>query len=239
LDDSLPEVHNALAGLYFFDRWEPERADAEAVRAIALNPNYAEIHHLRAYILQALNRPDEALQEQKRATALDPWARPWAMGKVLTQLRQYDAAADEFRLRAEAQPQESYLPFLLSDVYRHKGMWREAAEQTQRGFLLQGDKESAGAVRRAYESGGEKALAEWLLNKTKARARKGYISPIELAFGTARLKRTDETLTLLEEAYRERSPWLVLVQNDPEFDFLHGEERYRAIVTKMHLPPAY
>jgi len=30
-----------------------------------------------------------------------------------------------------------------------------------------------------------------------------------------------------------------MIQNDPEFDFLHSDERYRALVKKIGLPPAY
>ena len=72
LDVSLAEVHSTLAGLYLFGDWDPKRADAEALRALTLDPNRAETHHLRAYILLALNRGQESIQEQKRSTELDP-----------------------------------------------------------------------------------------------------------------------------------------------------------------------
>jgi TolB-like protein/DNA-binding winged helix-turn-helix (wHTH) protein len=239
LDDSLAEVHRALAGLYLFGRWDWKAADAEALRSLSLDPNLAETHHLRAYILEVMNRGDEALQEQRRSSELDPFARSWALAKVLTQQRKFAAAEKELILRSEAQPQEVYLPYMLSDVYRFEGKFRESAEQIEKGALLEGDKKSAAIIRRAFESGGEKAVAEWLYTQTKAKAAKQYISPLNLAFGAARLKRKEETLKLLEDAHRERSPWLVLVQNDPEFDFLHAESRYRAIIQKMGLPPAY
>jgi hypothetical protein len=105
--------------------------------------------------------------------------------------------------------------------------------------LLQGDKKSAAAFAHAFKSGGETAVAEWLLSRSRARARKSYVSPLWLAFQTARLKRKEETLRLLEQSYLERSPWLVLIQSDPEFDFLHSDEGYRAMVKKIGLPPAY
>ena len=54
-----------------------------------------------------------------------------------------------------------------------------------------------------------------------------------LAVRTARLKRKEERLRLLKESYLERSPWLVMIQNEPEFDFLHSDERYRALVKKI------
>ena len=62
---------------------------------------------------------------------------------------------------------------------------------------------------------------------------------MDFAHAHAQLRHKEETLHYLEESFRERSPWLVHVQHDPDFDFLHDEPRYRAIVVKMGLPPAY
>jgi hypothetical protein len=53
------------------------------------------------------------------------------------------------------------------------------------------------------------------------------------------LRRKEEALRYLEEAYREHCPDLVGLQNVPAFDFLHSEPRYRRIVNEMGLPPAY
>jgi hypothetical protein len=60
-----------------------------------------------------------------------------------------------------------------------------------------------------------------------------------LAYDYARLERKEDTLRALEDSYRERSPWLPFIQKEPVFDFLHSEPRYRDIVKKMGLPPAY
>jgi hypothetical protein len=49
----------------------------------------------------------------------------------------------------------------------------------------------------------------------------------------------EETLKFLVVAYQERSPWIVFVQNEPVFDFLHSDPRYRALIKKIGLPPAY
>jgi TolB-like protein len=239
LDGSNPEAHNSMAALIFFSEWDLKRANEEALRAIELNPNYAEARHVHSYILVAMNHPDEALQEQKRSSEIDPFARPWALGYVYLLLRQYDAAMNELRSRAEAQPQNGGVRFTLSDVYWFKGMGRESARELEEAFQVKGDKKSAAAVRHAFESGGNKAVAEWWVADTKSKVRKGYVSPWDLALAYARLGRKDEALSALEGAYSEHSPLLVLLQNEPLFDFLHADERYRAIVQKTGLPPAF
>lgn len=82
-------------------------------------------------------------------------------------------------------------------------------------------------------------MAEWGLERARGRAGKGYVSPLRLAGWSARLGRREETLAFLEEAYQEHSAPLVFLQNDPAFDFLHSDERYRALVKKIGFPPQY
>jgi hypothetical protein len=66
-----------------------------------------------------------------------------------------------------------------------------------------------------------------------------YISPYFIAREYALLGRKEETLRYLEDAYREHCVRLVWLQNEGRFDFLHSDPRYRALVTKIGLPPAY
>ena len=55
----------------------------------------------------------------------------------------------------------------------------------------------------------------------------------------AQLRRTEETLRYLELAYGQHAPYIAHIQCNSNFDFLHSEPRYRAIVKKMGLPPAF
>jgi TolB-like protein len=234
LDNSLPEAHNSLAALYFFGDWDCAHADAESQRAIALDSNYAEAHHLRSYILMAMNRPEEAVQEQKLGIEADPFQRPWALGFTYYLLRQFDAAITELRLRADANPGDGSTHLILADVYWLKGMFKEAAQEMEQGFLVTGDRVSADAVTHAFQRGGIQAVAEWRWQNAKtAAARQGYASPWWMALDSARARHKEETLKLLEDAYREHSPRLIFLQNEPVFDFLHSDPRYQALVKKL------
>lgn len=239
LDDSVPEVHNSLAGLAFFYDWDFQRAETESQRALELNPNYAEGHHLYSYILLALNRDYDALQKQKRASELDPFARPWALGMIYILLRRYDEAISELRSRADVQPHDFAVEFLLATAYRHKGMKEETAQHYKRAFTVAGDEKSAAAVRQAVERGGSRGVEEWLLSRDLEESRKKYVSPIILAWDYARLGRKEDTLRALEEAYRQRAPRIAFLQKEPDFDFLHSDQRYRALVKKIGLVPTY
>jgi TolB-like protein/cytochrome c-type biogenesis protein CcmH/NrfG len=236
LDDALSEAHRTLSAVHLFLDWNWEGAEAESERAIALNPGGAEARHLHSYVLLAQNRVPESLEEQKRSTELDPFARRWALGFALIHARQFDAAVAELRMRAEVQPQDASLRFMLSDAYRYLGRGKESAQAMEDAFVAAGQKARAEGARRAFDSGGEKGLSEWLLAEGKAAARTRYVSPWTLAERSARLHRTEETLRFLEAAYAERSPRLVYLKVEPDFDFLHADDRYRALVRKVGLP---
>ena len=236
LDDSVAEAHQSMAALYLFHAWDWNRAEAEARRAIELNPNLAAAHHLRSYILFALNRDAEALQEQKQATAIDPFAQPWHLGRAYLFLRQYDAAISELSARAAVQKVDG-VEFMLSDAYRFKGMDKEAVQHLELGFLAENDQPSAEAARRAFDQGGYRAAAEWLLRRDQDKARSEYVSPYSFALDYARLERKDDTLHFLEGAFQERYPEMVFLQKKPDFVFLYSDPRFQTLVKKVGLPP--
>jgi tetratricopeptide (TPR) repeat protein len=239
LDDSLPEGHSAMAGLYYFYKWDWERAERESARAIELNPSYAEGHHLRGYILQTLNRTDEALQEQKKSKELDPFARPWVMVNALIDARQFDAALKDARIRSEHQPDSAGVHEILSNAYWMKGMEQEASTELELSLILGGEKDAAAKVHNAFQRGGFRAVLELRLDELKQRAKRGYVSPMSFAELYGALRRKEETLRFLEASYEEHSPQLVHIQSNAVFDFLHSEPRYQTIVKNMGLTPAY
>lgn len=239
LDDSDDEAHRAAAAIQFFYRWDWEAADRESARAVELNPAFSENHHLRAYVLSALNRTEESLQEDRKAMELDSFVRPWALGFSLLRARQFDAAVNELRIRSEAQPNESSLHGLLSEAYLHEGMEKEAEQEAEQSMRIDDARQLVDERRRIYGHGGFQAVLEWKLNRYKERATKGYVSPMEFAEIYAQLKHKEEALRYLELAYKEHAPFIAHIQCSSDFDFLHSDPRYRDLVKKLGLPPAY
>ncbi len=239
LDDSSAEAHHSMAAMYLFDKWDWQRADAESRRSLELDPNLSEAHHLRSYILLAMNRPQEALQEQRRATEIDPFLRPWALGRAYYYVRQYNAAIEEFRMRAHAGTTALWVHAFLSKVYGFKGMEKESEQELEEDTRINRGEKAAAEIQRAYERGGRKAVLQLQLNDLKTRSRKEYVSPSDLAQAYAALGMKDETLQQLKDAYREHAMGLVFLEDEPIFDFLHSDERYRSVVKKIGLTPVY
>lgn len=240
LDDSLPQAHNTLCAVIIFFHWDPAAADRECIRAIELDPKFAESYHLRAKVLSMLNRHDEAIASQKNASELDPFSRPWALAYMYVVARQYDAALVEVRQHLEANPHDSTMLFFLTWIYRCKGMKAEAAKAWEDALIASGNKADAASIQSAFERGGYRAVLLWNIADLKKQSLKHYVSPVDLALQYAQLGDRAETLSELEEGYRQHSPMLLEdVQDDPAYDFLHSDERYRAIIKKTGMPPEY
>jgi tetratricopeptide (TPR) repeat protein len=239
LDDLDAEAHKSMAAIQLFYQWDWKAAERESARALELNPNFAEGHHLRAYVLRSLNRTDEAVQEEKKMMELDPFAKPFVLGFALIRARQFDAALNEARIRSDAQPNNASLHHLLSYAYFLKGMEKESEEESERDLQLAGEKDRLAEQVQAYRRGGLPAVRSQNVYRLKRKAAQQYVSPSDFADAYAELGRKEETIRYLEESYRERAPHLVFLQSDPGFDFVHSDPRYRAIIRKMGLPPAY
>ena len=239
LDASLPEAHLVMCAAEFVVRWDWARADAECKRAVELDPFFAEAYHFRGTVLAALNRKQEAIDAQKKASELDPFERNYGLALTYVLVRQYDAALAEGLQHLESTPNDTFLHWILYETYRCKGMDKEATEELETMLSLMGKKESAESVREAYRRGGYKAVVLEQIGELKRKSTSQYVSPVEQALLHAQLGQREETLGLLEEAYRQHSPQLLWVQTEPAYDFLHGDERYRALIKGMGLPPTY
>ncbi len=239
LDDTLPEAHLTLCAMIFENRWDWTRSDQECKRAIELNPAFAEAYHFRAKILAALNHNQEAIEAQKKATELDPFARPFALAYSYLLARQYDAALTDALQRQDSTPNDWGLHWVLYETYRCKGMYKETTRELEKMLTLQGDEASVAIVRQAFQRGGYKNVVRWQVDDLKKKSSSQYVSPVDLSLLYAQLGDREKTLSHLEQGYREHSPILLWVQNDPAFDFLHSDERYRSIIKRVGLPPAY
>ena len=239
LDDSLAQVHVTACAVAFFVDWNWGRAEQECSHAMELDPKFAEAYHLHAKILGALNRHAEAIRSERKAMELNPFARTWGLVLALNNARQYDAAITEARARLESAPADTMLLWLLEIAYRCKGMENEAVQIAEKKLRIAGDTAQAEAVWQAFEHGGYRAVIQAQLTHWKKQSQRQYVSPVWLAGLTAELGEREQTLALLEKGYEEHSPLLLGVQFDPAYDFLHADERYRSLIKKMGLPPAY
>lgn len=192
LDDSLGKAHNTMAAWYFFSAWDWTHAESEARRCVTLDPNCAEGHHLYSYVLTTLNRPQEALEEQKRGMEVDPFARPWALGLTYYHQHKFQEAINELQIRLAGQHSNAGIRVILADSYHFAGQPQQAAEQWQELYRMGGDERAATQIQNAFKRGGFSAVAEWRFQLQKAQARRHYYSPLWLAMEAGRAQHREE-----------------------------------------------
>jgi tetratricopeptide (TPR) repeat protein len=239
LDDSLPDAHVALCAAIFLNERDWARADRECVRAIELDPRYPDAYHMRARLFAAVNRNDEGIAQEKIATDLVPYSMQWGLARSYLWARKYDLGIADARLRLESSPHNAETLENLSALYRCKGTYAEAAQAWEDALVATGDQADAASIRRAFQQGGYRAVLQWKLAGLKKQSLKGYVSPVNFALVYAQLGDHEQAIAYLQEAYRQHSPLLLWIQNDPAYDFLHSDERYRAVIKGMGLPAEY
>ena len=235
LDSTVPEPHHTMAAFYFFHQWNWKKAEEEERRAIELNPNMSEAYHVLSYILFAENRMDDAVEAQRRATEVDPFARPWALGYVLMGAGRYAEAEAELRQELEVRPTNTDVRETLAAVLLAQGNEKQSAKELADSARRDGDPDSAAAIEKAFAEGGNTGLQQMRLQRLEMEAKKGYVSPIAMGMAYGRLRDKKKTLEWLEKAYEEHSPRLVRMWMESEWKWLHGDEDFRALAKSVGL----
>jgi tetratricopeptide (TPR) repeat protein len=83
---------------------------------------------------------------------------------------------------------------------------------------------------------GRTAEAVQALEPVIAHARKVRDGAFYIAIAYTTLGRIDEAFTWLDEAYSNRDPWLPFLAVHPEFDRLHADPRFNALVRRIGIP---
>lgn len=186
-------------------------------------------------ILASMNRPLEGIAAQKRASALDPVARPWALPRAFLWARDYDAALNDALAKINADPSIAYLNFMIYRIYRARGDAKEAGAYLMKYLKLTRNESAVASFERAYEKSGYRGVVRMELEETERDGHAHYVSPFVQATLSGELGDRDKALSYLEQALRVHDVNLYTVTCDPELDFLHGEPRFQAIVKAVGL----
>ena len=119
--------------------WNWAQTEREFQRALALDPNNANVHYLYGgFFLPYAGRFDVAVGELTRAEALDPLGSviPTRLGLVLTYARRLEEASEAFRRVLASEPDFVIAHRYLSLVYRLKGMGDPAIAESRRQIEL-------------------------------------------------------------------------------------------------------
>jgi serine/threonine protein kinase/Tfp pilus assembly protein PilF len=247
LDSRLAEAHAALGLVKSHYEFDFPGAQSEFLKAIELNPNYANAHLFYAGgYLTPMGRHAEAIAEMKKALEIDPLSSPLnnLMGNTYVWAGEYQKAVQQFEHTIDLDPTFPMTHFFVASCLTEIGKYEQAIEETQKGELLAGARPEEAAAeaaefRKAFQTGGQKGYWQKNLDATLMaykQAGTGYFPALGLAGAYAKVGDKQQALEWLQKSYEERGGNITLVKYLPEFNSLHGDPRFADLLRHIGLP---
>ncbi len=239
LDDGLGWPHASLAFLAFRVYYDRARAEREFNRALELSPNEAPIHFLYAFYLALADRTREAQAHMSLAVELDPLCLHYQVDCALPLYcaRQYGAAIQVARKALEAGPEFLVGHLNLGILYLANRQLPEALSEFQKALPPEGDPEASAAIAHVEALQGNWTAAYGILHRLLQEARERYVSPASIALIYAALGEKDQAFQWLEQAFEDRSWWLMLLKVDHRFESLRSDRRFEALLQRVGFTP--
>jgi tetratricopeptide (TPR) repeat protein len=248
LDPGLASGHSTLGFVKAHYEFDWPSAEREYLRALALNPNdaYAHFFYSNSY-LSPLGRHAQAIEEMRKAVAIDPFSAPVQafLGRTYIWARKYDKALEQFQKVAEMFPGFAIDHERLAQLHAFMGRFDQAIAEDTKARLLSGENEKSALakeakLRHAWTTQGApgywKALVE--LSQTAENPPEAYNSPFGTAILYAQLGDKARALNALEQAYEQRSLAMTEINIEPAFDPIRGEPRFKALLQRVRLEGA-
>ncbi|HEX2494497.1 MAG TPA: winged helix-turn-helix domain-containing protein [Steroidobacter sp.] len=227
---------HALLGTMLQDAFDFAGAERELRAAESVSPNGEYVlRYLTNFYLQAAWPPEKALEYAVRARMLDP-LNPWTdvqVGWSYLHMHDYQSALQEFERVLEVHPTFWVAEWGRGGALDALGQYEEALKSALRVVAANrfGDTETTLAM--AYARLGKDAEARAILERLGDPARGKYWSSTFRAALLTTLGDRAGALAALEDAYEERDFQLAGAMHSKWFEPLHGEARFRRLVTLL------
>jgi TolB-like protein/tetratricopeptide (TPR) repeat protein len=236
LDPTLAEAYASMAFANRVLNWDWKVAAEQFRKALELNPSYATAHQWYGNLLSDLGREDEALDQMRRALALDPLS-PIISRDVAWPLffaRRYDEAIAQLTATLSQHPGYLQAERLLARAVAMKG---DAADAVRRFEMIASRDHLARSyceLAWAHALAGQRQEAERALATARTSGSKIY--PYDLALVFTSLGRRDDAFGALDAAIRQRDPTMLNLKHDPRLEPLRADPRFAALLQEMRFP---
>ncbi len=234
LDDSLVEAHLALGIVRGVWEWDLEAAQSEVDRAIELDPSHAQARMMRAMLLNAGGRSDEAVAEARRALDLDP-VSPQVnsiLGVLLLAAGEPAAAIDQLQATIELEPRLVLAYEGL--VHAHLAIGRpDEALAAAESMSLPHARDALVAL--VFATTGRVDEAREIMMRLEVLADRGL--PVGMALATVydRLGESNRALEWFERSVDEREPNVIRLMTFAKFESLRGQAPFEALLDRIGL----
>ena len=238
LDDKSAEAYLALGANKLFFDWDSEGAERAFRLAMELDPGYAYPHQLYSYVLRSQGRFDEAITEAKKAHELDPLDLV-IYSDIGSGYRLSGRAAEAVEVNnkiIEMDPNFADIRFENALAHSQMGNYEIALEEIKRGLALSENsthiKAGLGIV---YGRAGKRANAQKVIDELIAESGQRYVSPLDIALIYSVMGERDKAFDWIEKAFKERTPWLIELNVNPEWEPIRADPRFEELKRRAGL----
>jgi TolB-like protein/tetratricopeptide (TPR) repeat protein len=241
LDETIAETHVALASLHYSHDHDWPAAEREFRRAIELNPNYAYARRGFSVGLLTQARFDEALDQLKTCSKLDPLVQRLSNEIPLTLYcsRRFDEAIREARKILEADSKRSYARVIIGSSLVEMGdapngilELEKAAVEMGRGWSI------LGRLGNACARAGRTADVQGILKELKGQSDSTSGTNVPLAFVYAGLGERQRAIDSIRRAAVSHETDVNFIGVEPILDPLRQQPGFQELAKQLALPLA-
>ena len=234
LNPPLPEAHAILATIRALYRWDWKGAESTFERALQLNPNQSIARAAFAcFCLAPAARLDEALTHLEAAVNIDPLslATNFALAFGLYMAGRFSDVVARCEKILEIEPAFSRAVALQGLALHFLGRSAEALERATLASKKPDDfVPTAAAAACVFALEGKRDRVQPFLERRSAHG-----SCYWTALVLTTLDQKNEALQRLNEALRERDPWVVFAACDPLLQALRRDKIFQLLLKRMNL----
>ena len=239
LDETVADVHFALAFVLDVYEWNWLEAEREYRRALELNPEHWFARGHYALLLAQVGRAATAVAESRLAVERDPLS-PVARAMLVMMLllaRRFDVAVAEAHAGLELEPTQHLFYLYASLALSGQGRYDEAVETCKQGTALTSDDVYSQAhLGLALGLAGHRQDALKILDDLEQRRSHTYVSGTLLAWVSLGLGDHDQAISWLQLAAEERDAQIPFLKTQFVFDPVRSDPRFQALLKKMNFP---
>jgi TolB-like protein/lipoprotein NlpI len=238
LDDALAEAHLGLGNIRTSHLWDWEGAEKAFLRAIEINPNYAEARIFYSHLLLIRNRTDEAIEQAERALELDP-LEPFfraAYAVVLGYSGSPEQAIEVFRDIYRNAPGFGFLHQPLFRMLAWVGQEDEALEHAKLHLTTVGELTAVEAMDRGYATGGYTEAMRQAAEALAAGSHLATARPYFIADLYEDAGEIDKALDWIERAYEVKDIDIAYLGVSVHSDEVLSNPRFLTLIDRLDVP---
>ena len=233
IDGRLPAAHAAVGYVRLLRDWDLADAKSAFTQALALSPNDPKSLHGYMVYLRVQGQITEALQVAKKLARQSPHnvLERAERAKCLYDARFYEDTINEVRNIQELEP--AFHSLYESRAYFRLGRFEESYRARIAFYESAGsafDKVRAAAMQ-GWEEGGYESMLRALLNHQEPE-----FPESDRYWNHAQIGEFDKAFSDLETLAKNRSPWLVGIRSNPNFDVVRLDRRFDSLLERVGLP---